>query len=322
MSEAFRKTAGVFSDDWLYSIRVVGPDRVRFLNGMLSNDVSKLAAGRGCWAVKATHKGRIEGLVRVRARPNDVVLDVAEPSAERVAGQLNDYIVADDCELEDETPERAVIFMFGVTAETLVGRLVDPEAALLTDCSHAKYGYVTVVADRRFQVPGFELHVPAAYAEAWRDRVANAGLVPVTRADFEVLRVESGVPVDGPELNLDTFPMEARLDHAIDYRKGCYIGQEVITRATTQGKVRHRLVGLDLGGDAAGAPASGAQLWPEGDASKPAGEITSVVWSAHHGRALGLGYVRTEFEAPGARLRARTEGQPDVEVTVRAVEPR
>jgi folate-binding protein YgfZ len=317
MSDAFRTTAGVFSDDWLYSIRVVGPDRARFLNGMLSNDVSKLREGQGCWAVKATHKGRIEGLVRVRARADDIVLDVAEPAAERVAGQLNDYIVADDCELEDETPERAVIFAYGITAETLVGRLVDQEAGLLTDCDHARYGDVTVVADRRFEVPGFELHVPIAQADAWRARVADAGLIPVTRADFEVLRVESKVPADGPELNLETFPMEARLEHAIDYRKGCYIGQEVITRATTQGSVRHRLVGLDLGKDADAAPPAGAKLWPEGEAKKPAGEITSAVWSPHYGRALGLGFVRTEHEASGTRLVARVEGREDVGVLVR-----
>lgn len=317
MSEAFRTTAGVLSDDWLYSIRVVGPDRVRFLNGMLSNDVSKLEPGQGCWAVKATHKGRIEGLVRVRARTDDVVLDVAEPSAERVAGQLNDYIVADDCELEDETPERAVIFVYGITAETLVGRVVDQEASLLTDCDHATYGDVTVVADRRFEVPGFELHVPVAQSEAWRARVTDAGAASVTRADFEVLRVESKVPADGPELNLETFPMEARLEHAIDYRKGCYIGQEVITRATTQGNVRHRLVSLDLGADANAAPPAGAQLWPEGEAKKPAGEITTAVWSPHYGRALGLGFVRTQHEAAGTRLVARVDGREDAAVTVR-----
>jgi folate-binding protein YgfZ len=290
---------------------------VRFLNGMLSNDVAKLEPGQGCWAVKATHKGRIEGLVRVRVRDDDIVLDVGEPSAERVAGQLNDYIVADDCELEDETPERAVIFVYGITAETLVGRVIDQEAPLLTGCDHAWYGDVTVIADRRFEVPGFELHVPIAQADAWRTRVADAGLVPVTRADFEVLRVESKVPIDGPELNLDTFPMEARLDHAIDYRKGCYIGQEVITRATTQGSVRHLLVGLDLGEDADAAPPAGAKLWPEGEAKKPVGEITSAVWSPHYGRALGLGFVRKEHEAAGAQLVARAEGRADAVVTVR-----
>ena len=253
----------------------------------------------------------------MRARADDIVLDVGEPSAERVAGQLNDYIVADDCELEDETPERAVIFVYGVTAETLVGRVVDQEAPLLTGCDHARYGDVTVIADRRFDVPGFELHVPIAQAEGWRERVADAGLTPVTRADFEVLRVESKVPIDGPELNLDTFPMEARLDHAIDYRKGCYIGQEVITRATTQGSVRHLLVGLDLGEDANAAPPVGAKLWPEGEAKKPVGEITSAVWSPHYGRALGLGFVRKEHEAVGAQLVARAEGRADAVVTVR-----
>lgn len=309
MSEAFRKTAGVFSDEWLYTVRVVGPDRARFLNGMLSNDVLHLEPGRGRWAVKATHKGRIEGLVRVRATPDALLLDIGEPAAERVAGALNDYIVADDCELEDATPEREVVYLFGHTAETLVGRVVDPAASLLTDASHDVFGDVTVVADRRFDVAGFELHVPAGQGEAWRTRLIDAGTAPVTRADFDVLRVESKVPTDGPELNLDTFPMEARLDHAIDYKKGCYIGQEVITRATTQGAVKHVLVGFDLG---AGPdfPGPGAKLWSPVQ-NKPAGEITSAAWSPHYGRALGLGYVRRAYEAAGTELVVRSDGGDD-----------
>lgn len=303
MSEVFRTSAGVFTDEWLYSIRVVGPDRARFLNGMLSNDVLHLEPGLGRWAVKATHKGRIEGLVRVRARTDDVVLDVGEPSAERVAGQLNDYIVADDCELEDETPERDVVFVFGVRAEDIVGELVDPAAATLADLAHLSKDGLTAVAERRLEVPGFELHVPAGQGPAWVEKVVAAGAERVSRADFDVLRVESKVPTDGPELNLEVFPMEARLDYAVDYRKGCYIGQEVITRATTQGAVRHILVGFDLGERREGFAAAGTELWPE-DGKKPAGEITTAVWSPHHGRALGLGYVRKQHEAPGTELRA------------------
>lgn len=303
MSEVFRTSAGVFTDEWLYSIRVVGPDRARFLNGMLSNDVLDLEPGLGRWAVKATHKGRIEGLVRVRARTDDVVLDVGEPSAERVAGQLNDYIVADDCELEDETPERDVVFVFGVRAEDIVGELVDPAAATLADLAHLSKDGLTAVAERRLEVPGFELHVPAGQGPAWVEKVVAAGAERVSRADFDVLRVESKVPTDGPELNLEVFPMEARLDYAVDYRKGCYIGQEVITRATTQGSVRHILVGFDLGERREGFAAAGTELWPE-DGKKPAGEITTAVWSPHHGRALGLGYVRKQHEAPGTELRA------------------
>jgi len=316
MSKVFRATAGVFSDEHTFSIRVVGPDRARFLNGMLSNSVLDMQPGQGRWAVKATHKGRIEGLVRVRARADAFVLDVAEPSAERVAGQLNDYIVADDCELEDETPERDVVYVFGTTAESLISDVIDPQMARLADVSHAPFGEVTVVAERRFDVPGFELHVPAGHGSQWHQRLVDAGAAAVSREDFDVLRVESKVPADGPELNLDTFPMEARLDYAIDYRKGCYIGQEVITRATTQGAVKHRLTGFDLGSDPGSYPAAGTRLWPE-EGNKPAGELTTVVWSPAFERALGLGFVRAQYEAAGTKLWARAEGAAGQPVVVR-----
>jgi len=314
MSKAFRTTAGVFSDEQRYTVRVVGPDRGRFLNGMLSNDVTGLKPGQGCWAVKATHKGRIEGLLRVRARSDEMLLDLAGATAERVAGSLSEYIVADDCELVDATPERDVVWLFGPRAPEILGELIDPEVALLGEAAHAMYGDVVVIGERRFAVPGFEIHVPAGRAAAWVDDLTAASAVAVTRSEFDVLRVESRVPEDGPELNLETFPMEARLDYAINYRKGCYIGQEVITRATTQGAVKHILAGMEFEVGATELPPSGSKLYAPGQ-DKPVGELTSVVQSEHFGRGLGLGFVRRQHEARGTKLIARA-GDPQIEYPV------
>jgi folate-binding protein YgfZ len=118
-----------------------------------------------------------------------------------------------------------------------------------------------------------------------------------------VLRVEAGVPRAGRELDEDTLPMEARLERALDFKKGCYVGQEVIARATNLGGIKHILVGLSLEGEPDAL--LGAALWPEaGD--KVTGEITSAVRSPTlDGKVIGLGFVRKLHEAPGTVLEAR-----------------
>ncbi len=309
MSDVFQDQAGAFTDDWLYSIRVVGPDRVRFLNGMLSNDVDKLRSGQSLWAVKATHKGRTQGLLRVRAEDDALILDIGAPAAERVASALSGHLVADDCELMDETPERDVVFVYGRKAAEAIERAFGGDLADLADGRHVRWGDVTVVVDSRFREPGFELHVPAGRAAETLERVVEGGAVAIDRAAFETLRIESGVAADGSELDEEVIPLEAQLGYAIDLGKGCYVGQEVITRVSTKGGVKHLLVRLDFPVEATAAPSPGAELWLPGG-ERPVGEVTSTAWSERRGLALGLGFVRRPHDEAGTELRVGSADGP------------
>ncbi|MEM7677361.1 MAG: glycine cleavage T C-terminal barrel domain-containing protein, partial [Myxococcota bacterium] len=104
---------------------------------------------------------------------------------------------------------------------------------------------------------------------------------------------------DGVDIDVDTIPMEARLEPAIDFTKGCFVGQEVIARAHNLGGVKHKLVGLQFEG---GVPVIGAKLTAETD-GKATGEVTSAVMSPTLERAIGLGYVRVAHETVGTALR-------------------
>ena len=115
----------------------------------------------------------------------------------------------------------------------------------------------------------------------------------------------SGWPRDGVDIDVDTIPMEARLEPAIDFKKGCYVGQEVIARAHNLGGVKHILVGLSFEGDT--PPPAGATL-VSADESKNTGEVTSAVASPTLGRAIGLGYVRVAHQAPGTSLVVHAPG--------------
>ena len=118
----------------------------------------------------------------------------------------------------------------------------------------------------------------------------------VDEATLEVLRVEAGVPLFGADLTETTIPLEANLDRAIALNKGCYVGQEVIARATYRGHMNRKLAGLLLG---AGAPVPGTELQLAG---KKVGWVTSVVSSALRGQNVALGYVHKDSLAPGTAL--------------------
>ena len=131
----------------IYTVEVTGPDRTRFLNGMLSNDVGKLKPGQGHFAIKATNKGRTQGLVRVRAGEDSIFLDLVGDSAEVVAGALIQHLVADDCELTDRSDGRVVFLVLG--ASEGIGVLPETDAGFVVSQG------TTIIRDDRYGLPGF-----------------------------------------------------------------------------------------------------------------------------------------------------------------------
>ncbi|MCK6551220.1 hypothetical protein L6R52_35625 [Myxococcota bacterium] len=314
--KVLRTGAGVLARPDVKTLRLVGPDRVRFLNGMVSNDVAALAPGQGVLAVKTSSKGRVEALVRVRAASDALLLDVTAAVAERTRATLEQFIIMDDCVISDVSAERDVVSIVGPEGAHVLAAAGFDGAAALAPHASTSIGDVTVVADPSLGVPGFELHAPAGQGEAIALRLVAAGASPVSLAALDVVRVEAGVPADGRELDDETFPMEARLEHAISFSKGCYIGQEVIARATNFGGVKHILVGLVVDGDA--LPEEGAPIFVEGSDVR-AGELTSIVRSPTLGRTIALGFVRRTEEAVGTRLVVASASVGRVGATVAAL---
>jgi folate-binding protein YgfZ len=290
-AEIIRTGAGVIMRPDLRTFELTGVDRVRYLNGMVSNDVTKLSPGTGQLAVKASNKGRIEGMLRIRMREDAILIDVRAVVAAKVFAVLEKFIVMDDCSIRDVSSERDVVAIHGpASKQVLAAAGIDPGA--LEPYAFTRSGEVVVVRDPWLRVDGYELHAPGG--PALRQRLLDAGAKPISEEAVDAVRIEAGVPIDGVELGEDTIPLEARLEHAIDFTKGCYIGQEVISRATNLGQIRHVLVGLDLGGDR--PPPRGAKIISSG---KETGEVTSAVMSPTLGRMIGMGYVRSSDDLIG-----------------------
>jgi len=301
-----RAAAGLFRPVARGLIAVEGGDRVRWLNGMLTNDVAKLAPGRersGCYALLLTRIGRIVADLHVLVRGDGFWLECAAEAVAPVLTTLAKFVIADDVRLADVGASWERLALEGPASPAIFAAAAGEEAGLARDAGDGFEIAGTPVVAAAWGESGeaaLQLFVPAgasaAVATALLRAGAASGLVEADAQTLEVLRVEAGTPAFGRELGESVLPAEAGLARAISTTKGCYTGQEVVARMATRGEASHALVGLALSGDA--LPAPGAALLAQG---ARAGELTSAVRSAVAG-AIGLGYVRRAHAAPGTTL--------------------
>jgi folate-binding protein YgfZ len=315
---AARQAVALHDATYREALRITGEDRASFLHGMVTQEVKGLAPGAATYAAMITVKGAMVADARLLRREADLLLDVEPGLGAKVREFLEKFLISEDAELHDATGELGVLRLLGPrTAELLGAALGGPFAPLPQDATRAAPlagQEVLLVGSTRVEPHGVELLVPRAGLEAvWKALVAAGpafGLAPLGWRALEVLRVEAGVPRYGQDMVDTTIPLEANLAHAISYNKGCYIGQEVIARATFRGHMNRKLAGLLLGATEA---APGTELKKDG---KKVGWVTSVVRSPLKGQAVALGYVHRDHLEPGTVLAV---GDGPAEATVSAL---
>jgi len=288
-------------------LEVTGGDRVRWLDGMLTNDVRSLAAAgprSGCHALALTREGRIVAEVHVLARAAALLLETERAAIGELAAHLARYVVADDVALRDASDEWERLALEGPGAAEAVAAAAGSPLELAPEgvAERTLAGVPCLAA--AFSLSGrggLQLLVPAGAGPGVRAALLEAGralgVAEGTAAELEVLRVEGGVPRQGRELTREVLPAEARLDGAVSETKGCYTGQEVVTRMRSRGRVSHVLVGLRFAGV---LPAPGSELRA---GERGVGNVTSAVLSPRLG-PIGLGFVRQGEAADGTLLRA------------------
>jgi folate-binding protein YgfZ len=264
--------------------RLTGADRVRYLNGQVTNDARKATKDTALHACVVNAKGRIEAevFIHVSLDGEALMLDTEAGLRETIGARLERYIVADDVTLEDVTEEWSILHVFG------------PEGA--QDAPRAD-SWMQV---SRFGCPGAELWSAPGGATV---RASAPYLVP---DEVEILRIVRGIPRWPQELNPDAFPQEAGLEaDVMDFAKGCYIGQEVLSRIKMSGKMPRVLRRFEASGSGLQVE-QGMKLLAGGDVAtaKEAGVITSVTRHPLLDRWVGLAYVRQAFEAADSLLLA------------------
>jgi folate-binding protein YgfZ len=307
-----RQGAGLFRLVGRGLITVEGADRVRWLNGMLSNDVAKLAAGRersGCYALLLTRIGRIVADVHVLLREGSLWLESEQAAVAPLLATLGKYVIADDVRLSEASQGWERLALEGPATGAVFAAAAGEAPGLAPDAADGFQIAGSPVLAGAWGVSGedaLQLFAPAgsgaAVAQALQRAGAGHALVEAGEEALEILRVEAGTPRYGRELSEAVLPAEAGLSRAISTTKGCYTGQEIVARMATRGGASHALVGLSLEGPT--PPATGAAVSVQ---AARVGEVTSAALSASAG-AIALAYVRRAHAEPGTLLEVAGRG--------------
>ena len=299
-----------------------GKDRLALLQRLSTNDIARLQPGQGAPTVLTTPIGRIIDLLTVHVLEDALLIATSPGQGGPVWAHLKKNIFFNDqVTLEAAGRSHGQIALYGPGAAALLERLSGAALGELRPHHTATIGLAgtRMLAARRKPIGGtsFTLYPPIAQLDAVQAARAASGAAPLDGATLDILRVERGYGAFGRELSQEYIPLETGLLDAVSFTKGCYVGQEIIARMESRGRLAKVLRGLKLTTDdrrptlrprsgratdddqpAVGGPSSvvvPAKLDAEG---KEAGDLTSVVVSPRFG-PIGLAYVRSAHAAPG-----------------------
>jgi len=283
MTQPLQVRQGAFLDfSGRTTLRVTGNDRLRFLNGQITNDVRKAGEAVAIEGCVLNAKGKANAHIFVSAAPECFWIDADPELREALPARLERYVIADDVQIEDLTDRLSIFHVLSRTAP-------NP-----SDCR--------IVSVRRFAEPGWDIWAEAARHDDVSQQLASEFDL-VDPAAAEIMRIEQGIPRWGRELTDQIIPIEANLEErAVDYEKGCYIGQEVISRIKMSGQTNKRLCGL-ISLDNIPLQA-GMRLASATEKGREAGWITSATRSEKIEKEIALGYVKRGFNNPGVKLAA------------------
>lgn len=270
---------------------VSGPDATPFLQSLVSQDLEPIEVGGSASSMLLTPQGKLDVLFRItRAADTEWWLDTEPEYGPHLAGSLTRFRIRVQAEVEDRTDGSAVL--------SVVGAPVPPSPTGVR-ALRAHWG----------DVDGVDLVGDASGVVAARDAVEDT-VARWAPERLEAFRIEQGVPRLGVDIDEKTIPQEAFLDvDSVSFTKGCFLGQELVTRIDTRGHVNKYLRRLVVDGDAVAPP--GSSIEADG---KSVGVITSSTAVVGDGRIVALGMVRREVEPPATVILRWDGGEARAEV--------
>lgn len=300
---ALRHGSGVFDLGWRGKLVLSGEDRVRWLNGMVTNNTRDLVQDFGNYNLVLNAQGRIQGDLMVFQRGEFFVMETDAGQLTAIREFLERYIIMDDVEIGDISARLTSIGVAGPNAmEVLRKAGLDPTAARtgqVLDGIWNGMGY-SLVKDPIEARNWWELWLSPDNVEAFWHALAVAGAAPVGAEALEWQRILLGLPRMGVDTGTRVLPQETGQECALHYTKGCYIGQEIVERIHSRGQIHRCLAGVIVEGE---LPPVGSKLLA---GEKEIGETTSSAEMVVDGvrRTLMLGYVKREAIPGGVGIRA------------------
>jgi len=309
---ALTTTCAAYDLGWRAKIIVTGKDRIRWLNGMVTNNIKDLQLNHGNYSFWLNPQGRIKGDLYVYNRGEYLLIDTDHSQLEALMNGLKRYIIMDDVQLTDATGKITAIGVQGPKSREILKHAgieaFERKAMEVTDLIWNNVGIsVTQMASQDFET--CEVWAAVDHIGKLWDALIETGATPVGTNALERFRIMIGFPKYGTDIRDRDLPQETKQNHALNFSKGCYIGQEIVERIRSRGNVHRSFTGFTFTGE---PPSPGAKLEAEG---KDVGEITSIalVPSINGGsdRLLGLGYIRKEALERGAKIQySGGEAQP------------
>ena len=272
-------------------IRVTGDDRARLLHAMSTNHIERLKPGEGCYAFFLNAQGRILGDANILCFEDHFLLDTEPELRGKLFEHLERYIIADDVALEDQTDRAATIAVEGPQAAAVLEQIGAPIPE--QEFGNTEWGALTIARVTSTGSAGFFLFMPVESKPDIIRRLEAAGTIPATFNDARIVRLEHGRPRYGDEISERYLVQETGQLQAVNFNKGCYLGQEIVERVRSLAKIHRRLRRLEI--DAVEPPAAGTRT--------DAVEIASAVFSPALGKTVALAYVREQFAEPGTEFK-------------------
>jgi folate-binding protein YgfZ len=311
---------GIYDLGFRARISLTGGDRGRWMNGMVTNNVRDLAAGHGIYAFLLNPQGRILGDMHVYNMGETLLVETDRSQVEKIIATFDHFIIMDDVEVKNISDEQTALGLAGPRSRELLNAagIVVPEMQplqLVTPQCVCDCGCVecTVIRGEDAQQESYEIWLaPKDVYKTWQALI-NAGATPVGSEALEMQRIAAGIPLYGVDIRERDLPQETEQTRALNFNKGCYVGQEIVERIRSRGNVHRKFTGFLAEG--AASIEAGAKIV---SGEKDVGEITSVaVLSTPSGeRAVALGYIRREVGVPGREVTIGTAKAAVIQVPV------
>jgi len=313
---ALRNSAGILDLSFRGRLCLTGSDRVRFLHGQVTNDVKSLKLGEGCYAALVNAKGKIESDLNIYYLENELLLDFEPGLTPHLLARFEKFIIADDVQVIDVNNDYGLLSVQGPQSDALLRKLgigweIPAQPLSFAAAKDATFGELYCMRNSRGPATGLDLFVPGASLAGLWEKLMQAASTSAGRAcgwqALEITRIEAGIPRFGQDMDQTNLAPEAGIEQrAISYSKGCYIGQEVISRIRAYGQVAKTLRGLRLDPLAPRLPRKGDKIFHN---DKEAGYVTSATDSPFIRTKIALGYLRREHNEVGTELTIQSGDQ-------------
>jgi folate-binding protein YgfZ len=309
--QALLSGCGLYDLSWRARIAVTGSDRVRWLNGMATNNVRDLVPGHGVYAFLLNAQGRIQADLYVFQRGESLLVDTERRQREKVLQLFDHYIIADDVEIADISDKLTALGLTGPESRNILERagVAVPDLAPLQFADVAwqdalkEKKTVTLLRSGEEARESWQIWVAPEHASELWGALLKAGARPTGTAALNLFRISRGIPQFGVDIRERDLPQETGQTRALNFTKGCYLGQEIVERIRSRGAVHRQFTAFVVEG---ALPEAGAKILAGEKEEKEVGEITSSAILPLPGgdRPVALGYLRRE--AAEKDLRAGT----------------